>query len=501
MQLRRITTLVFLLLLLLGIGCRQRTSGEHPIQQRLLEPTPPPLEDELVVVSLAELAAVPADYVGQRVQVTGAFERLTPLTCLVVTRRSPASWQLSDGEATILVDGKHEQLARLAPNGLAVALTGRWWVWEGFVGCGKNAPRQRLYYLQLGHVLDPNPITNATLTPAPDAVTPTTEPPPLPSAPSATPPPTTTPTIAGPTPSPTPSPSPDLTGTPTGTLSGSPAPTQSATPTVAATATVMGTPATGATPSTSPTVDPKATATVTPLPSQTLPAGAPTATASPQTVLKGELETQDLVIEAIDAGVVHQWDFVAEASTVLTINVASRVETNMTVLVRPAGGQALLVQDEAQDGEPEIAVVDLPDAGTYEVVLSVEDGAAGTYALLLADAESYAFAFRGTLVYGDAGSAEMAPETDHFWHFWGEAGDRIALLAAPNDQSDLFMELYGPDATLLLDNPVDEGGAGVPEALLNYELSATGLYAVRVGEFNFKFSDYTLTLEDATTQP
>ena len=47
---------------------------------------------------------------------------------------------------------------------------------------------------------------------------------------------------------------------------------------------------------------------------------------------------------------------------------------------------------------------------------------------------------------------------------------------------------------------MDEGGAGVPEALLNYELPVTGFYAVRVGEFNFLFADYSLSLDDSSTQ-
>ncbi len=507
-----------LLAALLGIlaGCRQSDSEANPLRGRSSGTTPPALIDEPLVVTVSDLALAPTAYYGRVVRLTGRFRRLPVLTCSDVTRRSPAVWSLTDAADTVLVNGTHDQLARLAPGDLTISVQGRWWRWRGPVGCGKDAPLQEVWYLHVSHVLAPNPITAATLTPVGAVAvlpSPTLEPPPTEGGPgpiaaiSPTPPPTSaatpdpfatvtaTPTVLvtpfTATPSATPSASPTPTPSPPGTPSGTPSATPSPSPTP--------TPGPSATPG-GPTLTPTLIPSVTPIPTAG-PSPTPSPTSSGNQEDMGELATQDLVVEVLAPAARHRWTVEVEQATTLTVNVATPTNRNEVVSVTTESGNVLITQNNASGAAPEIVSVALPGAGKYYVIISEATGQGGPYSMILNTTESYNFVFKGTLVYGDASSADMSPDSDHFWHFEGIEGDHIALLVAPADQSDLFIELYGPDAALVFDDPVDDGGAGVPEFLIDFELPETGFYAVRIGEFDYAASDYSISLEDFGSFP
>ena len=89
----------------------------------------------------------------------------------------------------------------------------------------------------------------------------------------------------------------------------------------------------------------------------------------------------------------------------------------------------------------------------------------------------------------------LAEDSEHFWHFAGLEGDQILITAAPDNATDVFLELYGPNAERLSPGFVSVGGSGVMEQL-QWELPEDGLYSIRVGEWNFRAGTYTLTLDD-----
>ncbi len=536
-----LTTAILVTLLL--ISCREGGT-DNPIAGWVPGGTPPPLLNETAAVSLAELAQNPAAYVGQSVRLTGQFSRSAPLVCSTVTRRSPAPWILTDGEATVSIGGSFEQLERVASNGLTITVAGRWWVWRGPVGCGKNLPLSEVWYLDIDEIIAPNPITYATLTPIGQAVAElsATPLPPAEGGQPTLPPesggfPTLPPDLGGfPTlpadfgdlpvtfevppelltavfsgtqtvpPGLTPAGTATFTATPTPPSGAQPSATPTLTrapeqptetPTFTPAATHTANPNETATPTLTPTItqtpDPKASPTVTPT---TGPSATPTATVSGSVVDKGELEAQDLVVETMAPGETHQWQFVVASSDVLTVNVASPVMMDMVVTVLDGNNNVLQTQNSANNGAPEIMVTNLPGAGTYLIRVSEAAGLAGSYSMILQDSAAYAFIFKGTLQYGDAESVLMAPQSDHFWHFMGNEGDSIAILVAPNDnEADVFFELFGPDATELLDEPVDDGQAGFPEFLIGYVLPETGFYAIHIGEFNYGSADYAVSLD------
>ena len=526
------------------VGCRNDDMGAV-LQGVSLDVTMPAFPSDPVTVPAGEILANPSAYAGNLLQLTGQFHRAPLLICDDIIRPSPAQWALNDGSGVLLGGGLTPELLTLAPDGLTVTVEGRWRFWRGYVGCGKDEKLTEFYYLANAHLLAPNPLTMATLTPSgfePTATpldtgvgtpivavppTPTRIPTslPLPTSPPVEPTqvplPTFTPPIAPPTPTAPPvlpsntppSPPTNVPASPTAENSATPISTELPSETETPDPNVMTTTPTvegvTETPEATQTVDPnitptetatgEVTPTETPTPSPTItPDGTPiltitpSVTPDPNVIVQDTIESQELVMEEIGADEIHVWLYEVAVSDVLTINVSTYINLDMIVTVQEPNGDEIIIQDSAQAGQPEILVaVDLPEPGAYRIVLSEKDGDAGMYSMILQGKGAYAFLFRGTIGYDDSVTSPLNDHTDHFWHFKGDMGDSVTIEITPNDASDLFLELYGIDAERLED--VDTGGSGDAETL-SYTLPADGLYAIRVGEFNFDLANYTLTL-------
>ncbi|MGH2536838.1 MAG: hypothetical protein ACRDHL_05550, partial [Candidatus Promineifilaceae bacterium] len=219
---------------------------------------------------------------------------------------------------------------------------------------------------------------------------------------------------------------------------------------------------------------------------------APAATAEP-----GEVEDQialqpgSLETGALAASTIHRWPLEATAGEVITLQVAAELGLEVSLVILAADGQTVAESHGATPGQPEvIAGVSLPTAGPFEVRVSAPGP--GHYAIMLLDAGSYPFVFQGTLAQGDSHGALLGAETDHIWHFSGQAGDVLNLTAAPDGPAgDPFLRLYGPDGLVLV-GLHNESPAGQPESLAAYTLPAEGLYSLVVGELSFAAMQYEL---------
>ncbi len=509
--------------LLMGLlGCGDDRALQT-ISGYALDVTMPASGSDPISISIADLLATPPTP-GQLIRVSGQFEPQPILVCDGLARYSPAQWQLKNGGGAIFAGSDNDDFLALAPPGLTITVEGRWRFWRGYVGCGKDEMLRELYYLAVTKFLAPNPLTNATLTPAGIAqITPTSPPLPTPTspqtpipltqAPSLTPIPAMTATQIPPTQlaSPTSPAVPaqtattQLTVTPSPTLTQSPAVETTATQILTATATPMGeftaTPTVDINSSPTPTAVPQQTPAESATPTQTLTptpistiSGELTPTPDPRLMYVGNIVSQDLVMESIERDQIHLWLYEVESSDVLTINVASPISTNMVITVQEPDGDEILTQNNAQLGQPEIVKsVNMPDPGVYRILITEAEGDAGTYSMIVQGQGAYAFIFRGTIGYNDSASSSLAESNDHFWHFDGDAGDVITMRVTPTDQSDLFMELYGPDAAKLNENNIDDGGAG-DEEVFEFTLPASGIYAIRVGEFHYHPANYNISL-------
>lgn len=210
-------------------------------------------------VTFAQLDDNPGAYEDQVIRVGGAYLKLPPPVCS--PQRGPAfAWSLTNLVQTtgdwLRIDAQgFEDVLWLTPDGTPMTVEGYWRLYEGPLGCGKNAPREALWYLDVLRIVEPNPLPVfagaggltltpggldvqimplATLTPAgaPTAAVPgtpgptgapaTITPPGLPQTPTATP--TATGTLA-PGVTPTITPTPTVTPTPAASpTAGSPPP-------------------------------------------------------------------------------------------------------------------------------------------------------------------------------------------------------------------------------------------------------------------------------------
>ena len=522
----------FLALLYLGsVACAAVPIGTPtPFPTEAVITPLPPASLKPLALTIADLLATPQANENNLVQITGQYNRRPKLICDVDPHPSPATWELRSGEDVVLAGGFDTELRQLLPDGLTMTVQGHWLHWRGPVGCGKRATVMEFWYLQVRRVVDPSPIARVTLTPflpgVEIAVVTPGEETVLPTLPQIEVTSTvaitgTVPPEALPTPTtsevelPTETPEREETAAPlpsTSTLEGTSNITSTVVPTLTATSTggtttitpENGTPILSPTPSSTfgpgtPTVtpNPNATATSTPDPNATVTL-TPTPGTGSNVVIKEDLEPESLNKETLAANEIHAWPIVLLGSDeVVTITATTADNANLVLaIVDEAGNSLIEVNNSGVGGVETISQFALSQPGPYLAHVKTVNGTPAEYALMLLFADSLNFIFRPVITYGFEGRNVMLPEySEHFWHFAGLEGDQILITAAPDNTTDVFLELYGPNAERLSPGFVSVGGSGVMEQL-QWDLPEDGLYSIRIGEWNFRAGTYTLTLDN-----
>ncbi len=432
----------------------------------------------------------PTAYDGDLVEIVGRLSFRSRTLCDGKAQGSPATWQLTADNATILVGGFDEQIRLLLREEQTMRVVGRWTRWQGPVGCGSDAQQEQFRYLAVTRILWPNPLTNATLTPmaiadstaVAEEVSPTIN-----AIPESTGTPTSTmtitPTADAATPTPTPSPN-----------NGTPQPTaiNSATPSIL-TSTPLSSPTASPAPGT-PSATPMATATATAAaatPSSNT--ATPTQPATLTLINQGQIDPEALAAAALKPFEIHSFSFTMNDLDEVSIAVASEQGLNLVISVLDGFGSQVFASDNQPAGKIErIENLSLAQ-GNYTIQVRGQTGQSGSYMIMLLFADSYTYSFMDVIVYGQTVLGTTNEENDHFWLFYGETGDIITITAGPNDSGDLFLELYNPNAKIVSDF-VDDGLEGEPEILAGFILTNTGLFAIRVGEYNFNPMTYQLVV-------
>lgn len=446
-----------------------------------------------IPITLANLAANPDFFVGATLQLQGSFRRLPRQVCAGETWRSPATWGLEADGYLASAAGMDEQLRALLTEGQNITVEGQWLKFNGRVGCGVDAQEQEIWYLSVERVLEPNPLVSAPAQREPGTLPATAvaqvEPSPaaqetLPTAVPFTPtlPPTANAaTLSGATVSPAP-----ITATVPITVTSTP------------TATLF---SAGTTPDTALTETPTATGSPT---SVTPGTGTPSAgTATSTTVAppangtevdQGTADFEDLLIAALPEGVTHSWNLDLAANSAITVSVAPAATANIVLSVLDPGGAALVsTQNQAPIGEAEtITNLQITNPGIYRVLVTTSPAAATDYALMVMDSSSYSFDLRGTLRTNTVRSDSLAANHDHFWFFTAESGQSLSFTVTPQGPEDPYVELYDPGGARIL--TIDNTSGGDAEALEDYTLLASGMYGIRVAEFDFQPMSYQIVL-------
>lgn len=472
------------------VGCSQPVSTNRIYSNRTVSsriiPRGQPLSVEIV-----QLQRAPEAYEDTLVRVRGRYRRSPIVVCDGVARVSPATWRLEQDDAEVGAGGFESLVQNLLPSGMTITVDGVWRSWRGPVGCGKDAPQQSIWYLQVTNIVSPSPVARVTLTP-----------------PGGVPVETPNQTDATPVDVPTPSATEPL-ETPPGAATAASTPTRAATNTRAAS-----TPSDGETPSPTPTTDdddadsgtlePTATTNGTITATVTAESGA-TATATATlsasatpggTVLdRGSIDYQTLHGGHLESDETHSWQFSVQSGDVITISVAARAGSDIALSVLDPAGRRVVQQNDSPAGAIEqIAGIEAEGSGGYRLVISEVSANETYYSLMVVnnnDSEYYPVTFPGLLEYGRSASDNIEADTDHIWFFFGNSQEVVTINVSPTDQSDLVMYLFDPEGNAL-EEDIDDAGSGGAEQLLNYRLQSTGIFAILVGEDNFNEASYSI---------
>jgi hypothetical protein len=167
---RRLLFGSFLGLLILLAGCQP--AGLFGPLPRVATP-PGELIRLAAPVTFAQLNENPAAYHDRVVRISGSFLKLPPPSCN--PQRGPLFvWSLADllpaAGDWLRVDAQgFEDVTWLVPEGTAMTVEGYWRLYEGPLGCGKNAPREATWYLEALRIVEPNPLPGVVGIGMPDA--------------------------------------------------------------------------------------------------------------------------------------------------------------------------------------------------------------------------------------------------------------------------------------------------------------------------------------------
>ncbi|MCB8944889.1 MAG: pre-peptidase C-terminal domain-containing protein [Ardenticatenaceae bacterium] len=521
---------IFLVLVL--VACETAIPGTPTPFPTEAAVTPLPLtSSQPTPLEIADLLATPEASQNALIQLTGQYYRRPKLICESDPHPLPATWELASGEDVVLAGGFDAELRRLLPDGLTMTVEGHWLLWRGPVGCGKRAVVEDIWYLQVNRIVSPSPITQVTLTPFLAGIevaavgTPVTTTGGIPTVTSEATPgvvmtPTETITITIPpatvaveepiiTPTTQPTPGEETQPTPTLTIA-----LPSATPQLEPTKVVTATLTPGGDITATVTITPGGTENGTSEPTATLDPAVPTNTPTPtitpdpnmtatptptpggdaRITIQEEIEAMSLSKNVLGQNEIHAWPFIIDGSEVVTITAVTTASSTDLLISIVDEERTILAEDNTGPNSPAvIGQFELNTAGPYLIYVQTQDGSPADYALMLLYADSLNFIFQPVIAYGADEVVNLPPVSEHFWHFAGNTGDQITITVDPDDTTNVFLELYGPDANRISNPFISSGGDGVTE-VLEFTLPEDGLYSIRVGEWDFGAGSYELTL-------
>ncbi|MFN3763041.1 MAG: PPC domain-containing protein, partial [Anaerolineae bacterium] len=203
----------------------------------------------------------------------------------------------------------------------------------------------------------------------------------------------------------------------------------------------------------------------------------------------GTISYGDTVESNLAPGEQETWTFEAQAGDAVRISMVGSGELTDTYLELFGPDDTLLVSDESGEGSfALIAGYMLPRTGTYRIVAQSYAGESGPYTLSL---EKVTVTVR-TIAYGQTLSGTLTADFPYgYWTFEGVEGDAVTISMVGVGDMDTYLELYGPDGTLLIAD--DDSGGNYAALIADYPLPQTGVYRV-VGRSLGEPGPYTLSL-------
>jgi hypothetical protein len=463
-------------------------------------------------VTIPDLAADPEAYANSFVKITGRYQRLPLLVCDSDAYPAPATWQLEAEDGSLVaVGGLDSQVRSLLPNNLMMTVAGVWQLFDGPVGCGKNAATSQIWYLKASDILSPSPIARVTLTPTgaggqianideDTAVSTATNQGNL----------TATPTRSDDdTDGPVPASTPTSTSTIVGSVPGIGAPTSSPTgnpdTTVAtATPTLAGSAGETTTPTPSGGTTPNATTTGgTPTPTgnggssggNPTPTSAifSTATRNPNNfdeVEFDELSPETPVLELLAVEEAHLWPIAFENTGAITITAIAEPNMNLVLeILNPANDVVQQANNGGNGALESIVNAQLNVALEYKIRVYDLNATEGEYCLIFSEEGGFPDNIKGRIDYGQTINNTVEVLAINYWCFSGSSGDNITISAsATGNNGDFVIGLFGPPDFDAIGNVFTDS------ELANITLTEDGMHIIGVLDFEAGAASYSLTL-------
>ncbi|MBN1954726.1 MAG: PPC domain-containing protein [Anaerolineae bacterium] len=186
------------------------------------------------------------------------------------------------------------------------------------------------------------------------------------------------------------------------------------------------------------------------------------------------------------------WEFEGRAEEVISISMIGRGDLIDTYLeLYGPDGSFLTSDDDGGDGL--FSLIDgymLPETGHYRIVTRAYGSDVGEYELTLEQVEIEL----QTIAYDQTvrDELERAGARD-YWVFAGEEGDIVRIsMVGLGDFLDTYLELYGPDGSLLIAD--DDGGGDLSALILDFSLPQSGDYRIVARAYGSYSGEYELTL-------
>lgn len=209
---------------------------------------------------------------------------------------------------------------------------------------------------------------------------------------------------------------------------------------------------------------------------------------------RGSLE-RDVPAEAtLKIGGIDEWTYCSPGDEYVNVEVGARGAWDPYLEVLNEAGDSIASDDDS-GGEfnPYIFGLHLTDPGCYVLHVSAYDGY-GAYEIAVRTGEPPG---GGTISYGDTVESNLAPGEEETWTFEAQAGDAVRIsMVGSGELTDTYLELFGPDDTLLVSD--DNSGEGSFALIAGYLLPRTGTYRIVAQSYAGESGPYTLSLAQVT---
>ena len=140
----------------------------------------------------------------------------------------------------------------------------------------------------------------------------------------------------------------------------------------------------------------------------------------------------------------------------------------------------------------------MPDFGQLNLAIQIDPVEEEGNILSVEDAQDYLERYFERAVYWVYwGKPKDFMDEKDFWLFDGSAGDVVTIaMQAQGDRLDPFLELVGPDGTLLIWD--DDGGVNFNSRITGFVLPVSGSFAVVASGFGGTEGDYLLALRQGS---